>query len=77
MNGVQIYNKGELEEKRLVQSNESELLRAFREEKRKKNQRNGRREEFSIIIVERSWNFSSYNFFQSYRSVFSTLAIAI
>lgn len=52
MNGVQIYNKGELEEKRLVQSNESELLRAFREEKRKKNQRNGRREEFSIIIIQ-------------------------
>lgn len=76
MNGVQIYNKRELEEKRLVQSNESELL-SIREEKRKKNQRNGRREEFSIIIVERSWNFSSYNFFQSYRSVFSTLAIAI
>lgn len=76
MNGVQIYNKGGLEEKRLVQSNESELL-SIREEKRKKNQRNGRREEFSIIIVERSWNFSSYNFFQSYRSVFSTLAIAI
>lgn len=51
MNGVQIYNKRELEEKRLVQSNESELL-SIREEKRKKNQRNGRREKFSIIIIQ-------------------------